>query len=110
VFGLNSQSPQLDLRAASWLLPYLVGLGAIVYVSDWGPTNAKGVVTGPNWIPLWWDIVAVVLFSLVIYYWAMAVALPRERIQQMVDEVVLVEEEGVFEAPAPVVEGAGTGF
>jgi amino acid transporter len=110
VLGLNSQSPQLDLRAASWLLPYLVGLGAIVYVSDWGPTNAKGVVTGPNWIPLWWDIVAVAGFSLIIYYWAMAVALPRERIQQMVDEVVLVEEEGVFEAPAPAVEGPGTGF
>src|SRR5207253_522828 len=29
VFGLNSQSPQLDLKAASWLPFYLVGMGAI---------------------------------------------------------------------------------
>src|SRR6476619_4662840 len=28
VFGLNSQSPQLDLKAASWLPFYLVGMGA----------------------------------------------------------------------------------
>jgi amino acid transporter len=98
ILGLNSHSPQLDLRAASWLIPYLVGLGAIVYVSDWGPTNASGAVTGPNWIPEWWDIGAVAVFSLVIYYWAMMVALPRERIEQMVGEVVLPEEEGVFES------------
>lgn len=110
ILGLNTHSPQLDPRAASWLLPYLIGLGAIVYVSDFGPTNADGVVTGPNWIPLWWDIAAVAAFSLVIYYWAMAVALPAERIQRLVDEVVL-EEEPEAGTPAPVVdEGPGTGF
>src|SRR5437868_474420 len=37
VFHLNSQSPQLDLKAASWLPFYLVGMGAIVYLSDFGP-------------------------------------------------------------------------
>jgi amino acid transporter len=109
VFGLNTHSPQLDLRAASWLIPYLVGLGAIVYVSDWNP-GGGATPTGPNWIPEWWDIGAVAGFSVVIYYWAMLVALPSERIQQMVDEVVLPEEEGVVETPAPVVEGPGTGF
>jgi amino acid transporter len=111
LLGLNSESPQLDWRAASWLLPYLIGLGAIIYISDWGPMNANGTVTGPDWIPIWWDIGAVALFSLVIYYWAMAVALPRERIEQMIEDVVLPdEEENAGSAPAPVVEGPGTGF
>ena len=106
ILGLNTHSPQLDLRAASWLVPYLVGLGVIVYVSDWGPTNADGVVTGPNWIPLWWDIGAVAAFSLVIYYWAMMVALPSERIQQMVDEVVLPEEQFERDYAEGLEEGA----
>src|SRR5919205_791466 len=67
VFNLNPQSPQLDLRAASWLPFYLLGMGAIVYLSDFGP------MSNPVF-PLWWDIVAVGIFSLIIYYWAMAVA------------------------------------
>jgi hypothetical protein len=35
----------------------------------------------------------VAVFSLVIYYWAQAVALPTERIQEMINEVVVDEEE-----------------
>jgi len=86
LFGLNSQSPQLDLRAASWLPVYLLGMGAIVYLSDFGP------MTSPIF-PLWWDMVAVAIFSAIIYFWAMAVALPTERIEAMVGDVVLPEEE-----------------
>jgi amino acid transporter len=86
VFGWNSESPQLDLRAASWLPFYLVGMGAIVYLSDFGPM--KNPV-----FPLWWDIVAVAVFSVGIYYWALAVALPTHRIEQMIGDVVLPEEE-----------------
>jgi hypothetical protein len=44
------------------------------------------------WFPLWWDIVAVAVFSLVIYFWAIAVALPAEQIQHMVDQIVVPEE------------------
>jgi amino acid transporter len=93
VFGLNSQSPQLDLRAASWLPVYLVGMGAIVFLSDFGP------MTNPIF-PLWWDMVAVAIFSAIIYFWAMAVALPAERIEAMIGDVVLPEEEGVGEPAA----------
>jgi amino acid transporter len=94
VFGLNSESPQLDLRAASWLPVYLVGMGAIVYLSDFGP------MSNPVF-PLWWDIVAVAIFSVIIYYWAIAVSLSRERIEQMIGDVVLPEEEGIA-ADAPL--------
>ncbi len=88
VFRLNSYSPQLDLRAASWLPFYLVGMGAIVYLSDFGPL--KNPV-----FPLWWDMVAVAIFATIIYFWAMAVALPTERIEEMIGEVELPDEDGV---------------
>jgi amino acid transporter len=88
VCGLNSESPQLDLKAASWLPVYLVGMGAIVYLSDFGPMKSPV-------FPLWWDMVAVAIFSAIIYYWAMAVALPKARIEAMIGDVVLPEEEGV---------------
>jgi hypothetical protein len=52
---------------------------------------------GVGILPLWWDIVAVAIFSLIIYYWARAVALPSERIEQMVNEVVVPEEAGATE-------------
>jgi amino acid transporter len=86
IFNWNSRSPQLDLKAASWLPAYLVGMGAIVYLSDFGPM--KNPV-----FPLWWDMVAVAIFSALVYYWALAVALPRERIDEMIGDVVLPEEE-----------------
>jgi amino acid transporter len=86
LFHLNSRSPQLDLRAASWLPVYLVGMGAIVYLSDFGP------MSDPIF-PLWWDMVAVAIFSAIIYFWAMAVALPTERIEEMIGDVELPDED-----------------
>ena len=56
IFNWNPRSPQLDLKAASWLPAYLVGMGAIVYVSDFRPTRRR---IRSDWIPLWWDMVAV---------------------------------------------------
>ncbi|WP_432937144.1 APC family permease [Kribbella sp. CA-253562] len=88
VFKLNPVTPELDLRAAQWLPAYLVGMGLIVYLSDFGP------LTHP-WFPLWWDMVVVAAFSLVIYFWAIAVALPTDRIEQMINQVVVPEESGL---------------
>jgi hypothetical protein len=64
-------------------------MGLIVYLSDFGPLKHP-------WFPLWWDMVAVALFSLVIYYWALAVALTTEQITEMVTEVVVPEETGLL--------------
>jgi hypothetical protein len=61
-------------------------MGVIVWVSTFGPKA---------WLPLWWDIAVVAAFSLMIYYWAMSVALPREEIEEMIEEVVIPEEEGL---------------
>jgi amino acid transporter len=102
IFHLNPRSPQLDLRAASWLPAYLIGMGVIVYLSDFGPM--KNPV-----FPLWWDMVAVALFSLGIYYWAMAVALPADRIEEMIGDVELNDDPAAVTEPAadePLARGA----
>ena len=81
LFKLNPTTPLLDVRAAGWLPVYPVGMGLIVYLSDYGPRKHP-------WFPLWWDMVAVAVFSLLIYLWAMRVALPREKIERLIDEGV----------------------
>jgi amino acid transporter len=93
IFRLNSHNPVMQWRAAPWLPAYLVGLGVITYLSPYGPLS-KPV------LPLWWDIATVAVFSLVIYYWALAVALPSAEIEWMINDVVPDEEEGLAEMPA----------
>ena len=93
VLKLNPTEPMLDWRAAQWLPFYLVGLGVIVYLSDYGP------LTDPV-LPLWWDMAVMAVFSLVIYYWALHVALPTRKIEDMISQVVLPEEGDVGMLPA----------
>jgi amino acid transporter len=78
VFKLNPTTPQFEIRAAVWLPVYLVGMGLIVYLSDFGPT-------ADPWFPLWWDMLAVAVFSLGIYFWALRLALPAEKIERLID-------------------------
>jgi amino acid transporter len=87
IFHLNPTKPVLDWRAASWLPVYLIGMGLIVYLSDFGPLKHPV-------FPLWWDMVAVAGFSIAIYFWAQLVALPAERIQQTIDESSRQESAG----------------
>jgi amino acid transporter len=97
VFKLNPTTPQFESRAAVWLPAYLVGMGAIVYLSDFGPTAHP-------WFPLWWDMLAVAVFSLAIYFWALRVALPADRIERLIsagaarDELAAATEPGVATA------------
>ena len=86
LFKLNERAPHLKLRSASWLPVYLVGMGIISRLSTFGGTGD---------LKLWWDMLVVAIFSLIIYYWALAVALPTEEINEMIEEVVTPEEEGL---------------
>jgi amino acid transporter len=85
LFKLNPTAPLLDFKAAQWLPVYLVGMGLIVYLSDFGPLKSPI-------FPLWWDMVAVAAFCLVVFYWALRVALPADRIQRTIDESVVPED------------------
>ena len=88
IFDLNDKPVHLNLKGAAWLPVYLVGMGVITYISSFGPMDDP--VLGD-----YLGIIVTVLFSAAIYYWAMAVALPPEEIEEMVSEVVLPEEEGL---------------
>ena len=74
----------LDLRAAQWLPVYLIGMGVIVYGSDFGTLSSP-------WFSNNWDFLVVGGFSLVIYYWAQAVSLSGERIKALIDTTVVEE-------------------
>jgi amino acid transporter len=88
LLNLNEHKPVLDWRAASWLPVYLVGMAIIIYISSFGPMDNPV-------LPFLWDMLVTVLFSLAIFYWAIGVCLPKEKIEEMMREVVLPEEEGL---------------
>jgi amino acid transporter len=88
LFRLNPIQPVFNWRAAQWLPVYLVGMGLIVFLSDFGPLDNP-------LFPLWWDMVVVAAFSLLVYYWALAVSLTTQQIEWLIGEVVIPEEAGI---------------
>jgi amino acid transporter len=83
LIGLNiafdKERPPLDVRSAQWLPVYLIGMGVITWQGGFG--------NGTGRIGLWWDILVVAVFSLIIFYWAQAVRLPREEMLALVGRV-----------------------
>ncbi|MER7756258.1 APC family permease [Kitasatospora sp. NPDC097643] len=79
-------APRLDWRAAQWLPVYLIGLGLISWQGGFGD--------GTGAIPMWWDMGAVAVFALGIYYWAIRVALPADVIEANVEGVQVVDAGG----------------
>jgi hypothetical protein len=63
-------------------------MGVIVYISSFGPMDDPV-------LPFLWDMLVTVVFSFAIFYWAISVCLSTEKINEMMDEVVLPEEEGM---------------
>jgi amino acid transporter len=73
----DKERPPLDWRSAQWLPVYLIGMGIISWQGQFGPDNTFR-------IPFWWDMLIVAVFSLIIYYWARAVRLPKEEMMALV--------------------------
>jgi amino acid transporter len=84
--------PPLNFKSAIWMPVWLIGLGIISWQGQFAGGAVKPPLNTSN-IPFWWDIVVVAVFSLIIYYWAMATRLPREEM------LALVEEQSHEEAP-----------
>ena len=82
----DKQRPPLDWRSAQWLPVYLIGLGIISWQGQFsGQTSTTPLPpTNTGNIPFWWDMLIVAVFSLVIYFWAQAVRLPREEMENLV--------------------------
>jgi amino acid transporter len=69
--------PDIDWRAASWIWPWLVGVTIIGLMGRYG----KGA---HNVLPEWIDLLTVVAFSLVMFYYAVSLAMTSEQIQDAV--------------------------
>jgi amino acid transporter len=84
--AFDPQRPKLNWRAASWLPVYLIGMGLISWMGQYSGSTVPLVPpmnTGD--LPFGWDFVAVIGFSLIIYYWAQYVRLPKEEMLSLVE-------------------------
>jgi amino acid transporter len=95
-FKLNSRAPAMDWQAAPWIITWIVGMGVISYLSDFGPGGIIGGIGffknvldqgGTDAIGLWGGIIASGVFSLIIYYWAVASRLSPEKVDEYVRDV-----------------------
>ncbi|HLI39540.1 MAG TPA: APC family permease [Streptosporangiaceae bacterium] len=94
----DKQRPPIDWKAAQWLPVYLIGLGIITWQGQYSGESAPSPPVNTGHIPFWWDILVVFVFSLIIYYWAQAVKLPRKEMERLV-ELQSVRMADVPEAP-----------
>jgi amino acid transporter len=72
----------IDWHAASWIWPWLIGMTVLGVMGRYGDGSKST-------LPEWWDLVAVVAFSLAVFYYAVQHAMSIEHIQ----ESVAVDEE-----------------
>jgi amino acid transporter len=74
----KEHQPEIDWRAASWIWPWLIGMAIIGWLGRYG----NGAL---NALPDWWDNLAVIAFSLVIFYFAVSLAMPADKVKATVD-------------------------
>lgn len=85
------------LRHGYWIIPWLAGATIIGYFGNYGGPHPvyDGFVFGE-----WTDLIVVAAFSLVIYYWAIAVALPADRVKVFVErDADQIESGNVLPVP-----------
>jgi amino acid transporter len=96
LFKLNPRAPAMDWQAAPWIIAWIIGMGVISYLSDFGPGGIIGGIGffkhvldqgGTDAIGLWGGIIASGLFSLIIYFWAIATRLPEHKVDEYVRDV-----------------------
>jgi amino acid transporter len=75
---------KLDLRGAQWIVPWFAGLIVLGYLGRYNNATDEPPL---NWLPDGIDVLVIAVFSLVIYYWAVACARPTE------DVIAAVEQE-----------------
>ncbi|MGW7573067.1 APC family permease [Streptomyces sp. NPDC054765] len=77
----------LRARSAVWVWPWLAGMILIGRFGRYGGTRA---------LPAWWDLVIVIVFSLVVHYTAVRLAMPPEAV-----EAAVQHEESGESVPPP---------
>ncbi len=77
VVGRPMERPPLDLPALIWILPWFIGLAVISYHGQYGGTKL---------IPEWVDLGVVAVFSLVIFFVAVQLRLPADRVAAAIED------------------------
>jgi amino acid transporter len=93
----NERMPSLDWRSAVWLWPYLLGMGAISYLSSFDTGTPSSIpllgLHGPrNVLTFGWDVLAVALLSLAVYAFAIRSRLPAEQALEYVGDLTAEAE------------------
>jgi amino acid transporter len=86
--AFDKQRPMLDWRSAQWMPVYIIGMGIISWLGQYPDAQVTSPGAPPintNRIPFGWDILVVVVFSLVIFYWAQATRLSRDEMLKRVE-------------------------
>ncbi|HEX4008508.1 MAG TPA: APC family permease [Solirubrobacteraceae bacterium] len=95
-FKLNPKAGAMDWQAAPWIITWIIGMGVISYLSAFGPGGIIGGIGffknvlpqgGTDDIGLWGGIILSGVFSLIIYYWAVATRLPESKVDEYVSDV-----------------------
>jgi amino acid transporter len=102
--AFDPQRPNLldpkALKSASWLPVYLIGMGIISWLGQYSGAASGDkhplAPTNTNTIGLWYDLLIIAAFSLAIFYWAVAVRLPREEMLALVEA-----QSGEEDVPPP---------
>jgi amino acid transporter len=106
--GTNEQTLSLDWRSAVWLWPYLLGMGAISYLSSFDTGTPSSIpllgLHGPrNELTFGWDVLAVALLSLAVYALAIRSRLPAAQALENVGDLTTEAETEDAETVARVV-------
>lgn len=73
----------LDFKAAIWVWPYFSGMALISYLGSFG---------GRNIIPFGWDMVTLLIFSIIIMYLAVRFCLHEDKTQAFLDKLKHAQE------------------
>jgi amino acid transporter len=88
----------IEWKAAMWIVPWLAGLGIISWQGQYtsSPNKVFGITLNPTLhiggatptgVGKWLDLIIIAVFSLAIYYWAVHVAMPTDKVQAAVADV-----------------------
>jgi amino acid transporter len=92
----------IEWRSAYWIIPWLAGLGVISWQGQYtsSVTTVFGITLNPTLnIGQWWDLGLIAIYSLGIYYWAARSGMPRQKVQEAVENV---EAEASVELATPL--------
>jgi amino acid transporter len=93
--------PSIDWTSGAWLWPYLLGMGILSYLSSFDTKMKSSIpllgLHGPrNTLTFGWDVLAVAIFSVLVYALAIRLRLPDSRVRAYVED--LAEEAEAVDA------------